>query len=102
MPVFQAVLEVINQPDLRNSKWKNLPTSRATSFRNHDVAKSGQSEPADDVVASKLTMPVFQAVLEVINQPDLRNSKWKNLPTSRATSLKQALLLLSKLKHEAL
>ena len=86
MPVFQADLEVINRPDLKNSKWKNLPTSRATSFRNHDVAKSEQSQPADDVVESKLTMPVFQAVLEVINQPDLRNSKWKSLPTSRATS----------------
>ena len=84
MPVFQAVLEVTNQPDLRNTNWKNLPTSRVTSFSNHDVAKTGQSQPADDVVESKLTMPVLQ--LEVINQPDLKNSKWKNLPTSRATS----------------
>ena len=64
MPVLQRVLEVIDPPDLRNTNWKNLPTSRATSFRNHDVAKSGQSHPADDVVESKLTMPVFQAVLE--------------------------------------
>ena len=86
MPVFQAILEVINQPDLRNSSWKNLPTSRATSLSNHDVTKSEQSQPADDVVESTLTMPVLQAVLEVINQPDLRNSSWKNLPTSRATS----------------
>ena len=53
MPVLQAVLEVINQPDLRNTNWKNLPTPRATGFRNHDVAKSGQSQPADDVVESK-------------------------------------------------
>ena len=79
------LLKLINQPDLRNTTWKNLPTSRATSFSNYDVAKSGQSQPADDVVESRLTMPVLQAVLEVINQPDLRNTTWKNLPTSRAT-----------------
>ena len=78
MPVFQAVLEVINQPDLRNTNWKNLPPSRGTSYSKHDVTKSGQSQPADDVVESKLTMPVFQAVLEVINQPDLRNTNWKS------------------------
>ena len=88
MPVLQAVLEVTNQPDLRNTNWKNLLSSRATSFRNHDVAKSGQSQPADDVVESKLTMPVFQAVLEVLNQPDRRNTQWKNLPTSSASSFR--------------
>ena len=77
---------MIDPPDLRNTNWKNLPTSRATSFSNHDVARTGQSQPADDVVESKLTMPVLQAVLEVIDPPDLRNTNWKNLPTSRATS----------------
>ena len=61
MPVLQAVLEVINRPDLRNTNWKNLSTSRATRFRNYDVFVHGQSQSADDVVESKLTMPVSRS-----------------------------------------
>ena len=63
MLVFQACLRVTNHPDLRNTKWKKLLSSKATGLDVLNVLMPLFKQPADDI-SGKRSLP--QGLLDIV------------------------------------